>query len=166
VTVVFTSKRDTEDLRLRIAELERRIDQLAGQVAAVGPLLDDAARLEELAQRATRLSAAADAALQALHGHASRVGVGQARFQAQLDKVHRAAAHGYVAVYYTGGWTDKVRLLVGPDTPPTDCVCTANSTNEINSYAGCVVRAGEYWMVTSDRGAAKSGFVCMFTPLF
>jgi hypothetical protein len=163
---VFSSKRDAEDLRLRMEALERRIDQLAGQVAAVRPLIDDAARLEDLAEQATRLSAAADAALQALYGQATRVGVGQARFRAALDKVHRAAAHGYVAVYFTGGWTDRVRLLVGPDNPPTACVCTANSTNDINSYAAAVVRPGEYWIATSNRGADKSGFVCMFTPLF
>jgi hypothetical protein len=70
-----------------------------------------------------------------------------------------------VSIYLTGGRTDKIKLLVGSDDPPTDCICEANTVNDLNAYAGGIVRQGEYWTVVSKHGD-RSGFSCVFTPLF
>lgn len=57
-----------------------------------------------------------------------------------LDEVHRAGTHGYVSVFFAGGYDD------------------------LNSYADTVVRPGEYWTAASRTGAERSGVVCVFTP--
>jgi hypothetical protein len=158
------SKRDIEALHARVGDLERQVEHLAGLVAAARPLLDDAGRLEDLAERAGRLAAAAEAALQALHGRGGHLGARQARFRAAFDTVHRAEAHGYVALSVTRGPSDKIRLLVGPDDPPAECVGEINNVSD-DSFLGAVVRPGEYWTAASVRHRT-SGFACLFTPLF
>lgn len=85
-----------------------------------------------------------------------------ARARPVFNEVYRADVAGYISVYFTGGRTDTVRLLVGADDPPTECVCVAEA--RLNTYAGAVVRPGEYWQVQSKVGG-KSGFACTFTPL-
>lgn len=87
------------------------------------------------------------------------------RTRPALGVVHQAEVTGYVSIYFTGGRTDKIQLLAGWDDPPTECICEANNYNDLNSYAGGVVRQGEYWMVVSKK-LEKSGFECVFTPLF
>ena len=62
--------------------------------------------------------------------------------------MYRAKSHGYVAVYFVGGRTARMRLLVGTQSPPTTSVGYANSGSEINSYMGVSVHPGEYWMAT------------------
>jgi hypothetical protein len=91
---------------------------------------------------------------------------GVGRFEAALDTVYQATCHGYVAVYFVGGRTARMHLLVGTQSPPTTSVGYANSGSEINSYMGTVVRPGEYWMAATHKPGMKAGFECVFTPLF
>ena len=91
---------------------------------------------------------------------------GTGRFEAALDTVYQATTYGYVAVYFVGGRTARMHLLVGPQSPPTTSVGYANSGSEINSYMGTLVRPGEYWMAATHRPGMKAGFECVFTPLF
>jgi hypothetical protein len=91
---------------------------------------------------------------------------GAGRFEAALDTVYQATTHGYVAVYFVGGRTARMHLLVGTESPPTTSVGYANSGSEINSYMGTVVRPGEYWMAATHKPGMTAGFECIFTPLF
>lgn len=159
------SRHELDALRERVEQLAERIGQLTETVAPARALLDDGRRLEDLAERAGRLSEAADTALRGLRDRATAAGVGLPRVRPALGVVHRAEVTGYVSVYFTGGRTDKIRLLAGWDDPPTECICEANNTNDLNSYAGGIVRRDEYWIVVSKH-AQRSGYECVFTPLF
>jgi hypothetical protein len=154
---VFGSR--DEALYARVQELEGRVERLT---TSLGALLDDGDRYARL----TDLSERAGAALRALEGQAEQVGIGEPRFEAALDVVYQAKTFGYVAVYFVGGRTARLRLLVGPQSPPTTSVGYANSSNEINSYMGGIVRPGEYWMAATHHPGMKAGFECVFTPLF
>ncbi|WP_033438151.1 hypothetical protein [Saccharothrix sp. NRRL B-16314] len=154
---MFGSRDDA--LYARVQELEGRVERLTG---LLGTLLDDGdrhARLIELAERA-------EGALRALEARSGLMGIGEPRFQAALDTVYQAKTFGYVAVYFVGGRTARVRLLIGPHNPPDTSVGCANSGSDINSYIGGIVRPGEYWMAATHRPGLKSGFECLFTPLF
>lgn len=148
-----------EALYARIQELEGRVERLTG---LLGNLLDD----DDRHTRLTDLAERTGAALRALETRAEPLGIGAARFEAALDTVYRATSHGYVAVYFVGGRTARMRLLVGPQSPPTTSVGYANSGSDINSYMGTVVRPGEYWMAATHNPGMKAGFECVFTPMF
>ena len=81
----------------------------------------------------------------------------------QLGEVHQAPATGYVALWFDGGVGDEVQLLVGAEPPPYACVSALNCRSDINSYAGGVVRKGEYWLATSQH-PDQSGVRCTYTP--
>ena len=136
--------------------LESRVEELETRVAQ---LLEDNGRVPELAERAEN-------ALKALAKLAEPAGLTEQRFEANLDTVYQATTYGYVAVYFVGGRTARMHLLVGPTSPPTTSVGYANSGSEINSYMGTIVRPGEYWMAATHRTGMKAGFECIFTPLF
>ena len=114
--------------------------------------------------RAERLCHATTAAVTGLQSLTDRSGVATPRFRAKLDTVYRAETLGYVSLYFVGGRTDKVELLVGPGTPPAESVGQVNTTNDINSSVGAIVRPGEYWLARSKN--SSSACVCLFTPLF
>jgi hypothetical protein len=154
---VFGSRDDA--LYARVQELEGRVEHLTTRM---GALLDDEDRHARLTELATR----AEGTLRALEALAEPVGVGEPRFEAALDTVYRATTYGYVSVYFVGGRTARMRLLVGPQSPPTTSVGYANSSGEINSYMGGIVRPGEYWMAATHRTGINAGFECIFTPLF
>ena len=80
-----------------------------------------------------------------------------------LGVVHHAATLGYVSLWFAGGRTDVVDLLVGPDDPPTTVAGQLDCSAGFNGYVGTVVRPGEYWMATSKH-PDSSGVLCMFTP--
>lgn len=148
-----------EALYARIQELEGRVERLTG---LLGNLLDEDdrhARLTDLAERT-------GAALRSLETRAEAAGIGGPRFEAALDTVYHAKTHGYVAVYFVGGRTARMRLLAGQQNPPSTSIGQANSSGEINSYMGGIVRPGEYWMAATHRPGMKAGFECIFTPLF
>ncbi|MGH3245357.1 MAG: hypothetical protein ACRDOI_03975 [Trebonia sp.] len=159
------SKAEQQELQDRIERLEGHVAQLAGTMTSARALLADSRRIEELAARARQLSAGADAALLALGERAAASGAGLPRLRPALGAVHRAEATGYVSIFFTGGRTDTLKLLVGWDDPPTECICEANTRNDLNAYAGGIVRKGEYWTVVG-RSPERSGFECVFTPLF
>lgn len=159
------SKSELKELQERVEQLAGRIGQLTEMVAPVQALLDDTRRLEDLAERAGRLSAEADQALLGLQKRATAAGVGLPRTRPAIGVVHRAEVTGYVSLYFVGGRTATVRLLVGWDDPPTECICEANTRNDLNSYAGGIVRKDEYWILDTKLGD-RSGFECVFTPLF
>ncbi|NUT51677.1 MAG: hypothetical protein HOV94_30930 [Saccharothrix sp.] len=73
---------------------------------------------------------------------------------------------GYVAVYFVTGWTATVKLTVGPENPPTTVVGIAHGGGESNSYAGAIVRPGEYWIAATTGHRADYGFELHFTPLY
>jgi hypothetical protein len=100
-----------------------------------------------------------------LRERATAAGVGLPRVRLDFGAVHRAEVTGYVSLYFVGGRTNKMRLLVGWNDPPADCIGEVNTTNGEQTYAGGIVRQGEYWTVASNHGN-RSGFECVFTPLF
>jgi hypothetical protein len=161
---------EIEAMSARIEALEREVQRLAARAAAAGPLLDDARRLEELAERAERLSRATTVAVDELQKLTTRAGVGGARFRADINKVYQAASHGYVSLYFVAGRTAKIQIVVGPTNPPDEVVGEVNTVNDTNSSVGAVVRAGEFWGARFrggwDAKGNGSGFVCVFTPLF
>jgi hypothetical protein len=143
----------------RVRELEGRVERLTN---LLGSLLEDD-------ERHTRLMALAErtgAALHALESRAAQAGVGAQRFEAALDTVYHARTHGYIACYFVGGRTARMRLLVGTQSPPTQSVGQANSRADLNSYMGAIVRPGEYWMAATHKPGMKAGYECVFTPLF
>ncbi|MFE2753262.1 hypothetical protein ACFXGA_14825 [Actinosynnema sp. NPDC059335] len=148
-----------EALYARVLELEGRVERLGTLLGALSEDQERYARLHELAERA-------DGALRSLEGRAAGAGVGEPRFQAALDTVYRARTFGYVAVFFVGGRTARMRLLVGPQSPPTTSIGQADSSADLNSYMGGVVRPGEFWMAATHRPGIKAGFECVFTPLF
>lgn len=154
-----------EALQAQVAQLQAQVERLALENATIRPLLDDTLRLRDLAAEADRLRQSAETALAALRQLSATEHVAQERYTVDFNLVYQAECTGYVSAYFDSGFTDTVQLLVGPSDPPTERVCEANTGNDINSYAGTVVRKGEYWMVKSKRGA-RSGFMCVFTPLF
>ena len=158
-------KDDLKTLREQVAQLETRVSQLTEAVAPARALLDDTRRLEELGERAARLSTAADNALLGIQQRAAATGVGLPRTRPAFNTVYQAEATGYVSIFFTGGRTDVLQLMAGPENPPTECICEANNRNDLNAYAGGIVRKGEYWTVVSKNGE-RSGFKCVFTPLF
>ena len=119
-----------EALLARIEQLEGRVEQLTG-------LLGELTGKEE-----------------------RRAWFAEPRFPAALDTVYLARTLGYVSVYFVTGRTARVRLLVGPQDPPTTSVGYVAS-----SYLGGVVRPGEFWMAATHKPGLKTGFECVFTPL-
>jgi hypothetical protein len=89
----------------------------------------------------------------------------QPREMARLNQVYHSPFTGYVALFFTGGYTDRVQLLMGPTNPPEFCVCRLNCQGDVNSYAGGIVRQGEYWLAQSQIGE-ESGVECCYTPFF
>ncbi|MEU4443435.1 hypothetical protein AB0K14_08135 [Actinosynnema sp. NPDC050801] len=125
-----------EALYARVQELEGRVEQLS---ALVGRLADDRERYAWPHER----------------------GIGLPRFQAALDTVYQATTFGYVAVYFVTGRTARVRLLVGPESPPTTSVGYVSSYG----YVGGVVRPGEFWMAATHKPGLRTGYECVFTPM-
>ncbi|GAA5202073.1 hypothetical protein GCM10023322_83240 [Rugosimonospora acidiphila] len=165
------SRRDEiEAMTARIEALEREVQRLSARTAAAGPLLDDARRLEELAERAERLTRATTVAVDGLRGLTAQAGVGEARFRAEINKVYQATSPGYVSLYFVGGRTGVIQLVVGTTNPPDEVVGEVNTLNDLNSSAGAIVRTGEFWGARFRGGwdvkRNGSGFVCVFTPLF
>ncbi|KOX31028.1 hypothetical protein ADK67_09065 [Saccharothrix sp. NRRL B-16348] len=83
------------------------------------------------------------------------------RFPAALDTVYQAKTFGYVSVYFTTGRTARVRLLVGPQSPPTTVVAHIH-----DGFLGGVVRPGEFWLAATHKPGLRTGYECVFTPLF
>lgn len=165
--------------------VERRISLLEGELLAADPaertrlLLNAAAgavradlertlsEADLLRDRSGRLRTLADELEQAQGELVRRLSGGGApaeRFPAALDTVHRADCLVYVAIYFTGGRTDKVSLLIGEENPPAKSYGELNSGADINSYIGGVVRPGEYWTARSKN--RSSGVKCVVTPLY
>ena len=154
-------------LRTRVDQLEGELAQLRAMLATVGPLLADASRLAGWAAEAQALQTSTGAAVDTIRTLTASAGVGRPRFDAKFNEVYQAGTTGYLSLYFTGGRTDRIEILVGPNDPPTDSVSESNSRNDLNSYAGTVIRAGEYWMVRSEFSNARrsTGYRGVFTPL-
>jgi septal ring factor EnvC (AmiA/AmiB activator) len=163
---MFGTRKTIEKLEREVSELRGEVSRLATELTRVRPLLADAQQVERSLADLERLRLAARAACDEMNSHVDAVQLHQARHTVPLNSVRFAKVTGYVALYFDGGRTDVVRLLVGPDDPPENCVCEANSSYKINSYAGGIVRAGEYWKAESKVGATGTGFICVFTPLY
>jgi len=116
------------------------------------------ARVRELESQVERLTGLLDGLLA---GGDRGARVGQQRFMVELNTVYHATSFGHVAVYFVGGRTARVRLLVGQSNPPATSVGHADASSSI----GGIVRPGEYWMVATRRPGVKAGFEGVFTPL-
>lgn len=164
------AKQRLDDADARLASLEAPLADLTESASGARVLLADDERLERISTRIAEISASARHALDGVEGRAASIPVTAPRSTPELGVVHRAEATGYVAVYFDGGMTDEITLLVGQSDPPSEVVGVANSAADLHSYVGAVVRRGEYWRVASrnedraQRGAGDSGFVCVFTP--
>lgn len=156
---MFGAKQREEALQGRVAELERQVAALSAQVAAARPLPADVARVAE----PTR---AADSAVTARENRAEPLALARPRTDGQLNTVYRADVPGFVAVYVDAGLTSDVKLLVGPENPPTRCVGVLDVGGERNCYAGTVVRPGEHWLAESSRKSPNPALKIHFTPLF
>lgn len=178
--------RQRRELEARVAALEKRLEANEAQVdARLGELARDleqadpevrvrfltsriAADLASDLEKALADLRAGREALPALEElrkglEQAAAGVDVPRFEGELSQVYRAEWTGYVSLYFAGGFTDSVSLLVGPEDPPTLEICKLNTSSDINSYAGGVVRRGEYW-VAASRKPGRSGVKCVFTP--
>jgi hypothetical protein len=156
---VFKSKREAEELRARVADLERQVATLSAQLSATRPLLDDATRIESLARQA-------ESAVRSLEARATPLSVGGPRTTPKLDTLYRADVLGYVSVYFVTGYISTVSLTVGSQNPPTNVVGIAHGGGESNSYAGAIVRPGEYWIAATRGDRPHYGFELHFTPLY
>lgn len=165
LTYVFGSRREIAALRERIDALEQRVRRMDAESAAARALLEDARRLEDLTERAVASRKAAEAAVEGIRALTAGSGPGGSRFRPKLNVVHRAETIGHVSLFCTRGYPDIVRLLVGPEKPPTECIAEIDVRHELNSSASGIVRPGEYWVAESKRGRS-SGVRCVFTPLF
>lgn len=155
---MFKSKREAEELRARVAELERQVATLSAQLSATRPLLDDATRLESLARQA-------ESAVRSLEARATPLSVGGPRTTPNLDTLYRADVLGYVSVYFITGYMATVKLTVGTTNPPTEVVGIAGN-GEHYAYAGTIVRPGEYWIAATDGARPNYDFALHFTPLY
>jgi hypothetical protein len=145
-------------LERRVVELEHMVRTLTAQVDAVRPLLADTSQLAALTARA-------ETAAKAMEARTMPVPLGDG-FEGRLDTLYRAEVTGFVAVYFVTGRTAKVQLLVGPANPPTRLVGVVDSRGSQNSYAGGIVRPGEYWTAASTSRNPNLNFRVHFTPLF
>lgn len=170
----------------RARDLEVRLDAVEVEVQPARQLVDDALSgtpeervrflanrvSDELRQEIETLTADV-ARLKTLRGEAESAlyklqaalrGERAAPWPVTLNHVYQADVPGYVSVWFDSGRTDKIDILVGDEDPPTLCVGNLNTTNDINSYVGTIVRPGEYWLLQSKQGE-RSGVLSMFTPL-
>ncbi|CCH29305.1 hypothetical protein ABZ816_35635 [Actinosynnema sp. NPDC047251] len=147
-----------EALENRIAELERAVQTLTAHAGPARPKPADTARLEALTARA-------EAAAAVLHSRDSPVPLADG-FEGRIDTLYRAEVTGFVAVYFVTGRTAKVQLLIGTTNPPTRVVGVVDSRGSHQSYAGGIVRAGEYWAAASASRRPNLDFRVHFTPLF
>lgn len=154
-------KREDPEVAARLGAIEQQLTALTGDLETIRPVLTDVGRLEELAERAGRLSSVVEQSVTAMQSTVEAAGLMGARAGPAFNEVYRTDVAGYISAYFTGGRTDTVRLLVGAENPPAECVYIAES--RLNTYAGAVVRPGEYWQVRSNVGQ-QSGFTCTFTP--
>ncbi|GGQ67971.1 hypothetical protein [Couchioplanes azureus] len=161
---MFGRRRRTAELTARLDRMEEQLRRVLDQTAGARPLLADAQRLAKLAAEARALSDATATTVEGLQALLAGTGIDRPRLHARVNRVYRAESLGYVAVFFRGGRTDDVRLLVGRDKPPQECIGEANTRNELNSYVGGVIRAGEYWTVEA-KFATTSSYGCVFTPL-
>jgi hypothetical protein len=155
---MFRSKREAEELRARVDDLERQVAALSAQLSATRPLLDDATRIESLAHQA-------EAAVRSLEARTTPLGVGGQRTRPKLDTLYRADVLGYVSIYYVTGYMAAVKLTVGPQNPPTNVVGIAGDGDHY-AYAGTIVRPGEYWIAATNGNRTDYGFELHFTPLY
>ena len=110
---MFGSRREVRVLNAEVAALRKRLRALDTEVAVLRPLRAEAGRIDELAERATQLSEAAKVAMAAVDDRAVDAGLARPRVPCSLNTVYRADVLGYISLYYRGGRTGHVRLLVG-----------------------------------------------------
>ena len=88
--------------------------------------------------------------------------VHEPRFEPLFNQVYQADGHIFVTVWFEGGHTSPVELLVGDEFPPDVSlgVLRAESGN-----ASGLVRPGEYWALSCKRDDG-GGFRAMATPMY
>lgn len=85
------------------------------------------------------------------------------RLAARFNEVYRADGFGHLSVWFAGGRTGRVVILVGADNPPTDVA--GEVTADMPSSGTAMIRPGEYWMLNCDRKNG-GGFKAVFTPMY
>ncbi|MET7402718.1 hypothetical protein ABZS66_55480 [Dactylosporangium sp. NPDC005572] len=145
----------------RIDALERRLAAAEARLAQAAALLDDTARVERMAAQAERM---AEAVRRTVAAAADLAGTAvQPRWSPEVGKVYRSDGYGFLAVCFTGGRTDDLTILAGPDDPPSERAAEADTKHDLNSFAAAVLRPGEYWMIDARPG---HGYLITYTPLF
>ncbi|GAA3222111.1 hypothetical protein [Actinocorallia longicatena] len=86
------------------------------------------------------------------------------RTNARFNVVYRAEVPSYIAVYFVGGRTDRVSLLIGDDDPPAKSYGELDVSAETTSFIGALVRPGEHWMARAKRGTGS--VKCVVTTLY
>jgi hypothetical protein len=165
-------------LEQRLKQIEARLDDepadrvrmLLNSVAEdvrtdLAALLDNAGKLRNATEEALRRNAELEAAAEQMVTRLSGEEPHPSRIKVQFNRVYQAKSLGYVAAYFVGGRADRVSILIGEESPPTKSWAELNTTNDINSYAGAVVRPGEYWMAKAKVGSG-SGVRCTYTPFY
>jgi hypothetical protein len=105
-----------------------------------------------------------DDAQRALAARLAGNGLPPWRTNARFNVVYQAQVPSYISIYFVGGRTDKVSLLIGDDDPPTKSYGELNVSADINSYIGALVRPGEHWMAKAKHGA--DSVKCIVTTLY
>jgi hypothetical protein len=152
---------DTSELERRLAAVEGRLARIDAMTAQAAPLLADAAHVQHLAEEARSLSEAVRVTVAGASEAAKTVV--KPRFTPRFNEVYRSEGFGYVCVYFAGGRTGTVRILVGIEDPPTELAVEV--AFESPNYGAAVIRPGEFWTL-SCRRADGGGFKAQFTPLF
>jgi hypothetical protein len=84
------------------------------------------------------------------------------RFEPLFNQVYQAFGCTFVSVWFEGGHTTPVELLVGGENPPT---LSLGLLRADYGNATWVVRPGEYWALRCKR-ADGGGFRAIVTPMY
>ena len=84
------------------------------------------------------------------------------RFEPLFNQVYQAIGCTFVTVWFEGGRTNPVELLVGDENPPT---LSLGLLRADHGNASWVVQPGEYWALSCKRDDG-GGFRAIVTPMY
>jgi hypothetical protein len=84
------------------------------------------------------------------------------RIAVRFNEVYHAEGFGHLSVWFSGGRTGRVIILVRGDNPPTEIVGEVDA--DVAGSGAAIIRPGEYWMLDCNRRNG-GGFKAVFTPM-